>query len=170
MIPVNPISNANKLGVLVISNGALVIWGFTPSCSWTKSFIFSASSVYGNEVTPQSATLNKYKAGLFLKNSEWTVGVGVLSMIQNDRFLKLFQFVLFDVTPGHSSNWYQNIVGLEAEAGIYCNFGDSNTYVISRLLVHSNIFSSIRSSKFDVLIEKLNRTLKHLKLDGKAVV
>jgi len=164
--PVYPISNANKLPELVISNGGLVIWGFPPSCNCTKSAIGRASSVYGNDVTWLPAKLKKYKDGLFLKKSEWIVGVFVLSMIQNDIFLKLFQFVRFSSTPGHSSNWNQNNVGFETEAGIFFNFGDSKTYKTSMLLVHSNKFSSSRST-FDELIEKLIKFLKHLKLVGK---
>lgn len=168
-IPVCPISNANKAGEALISNGGLVIPELFPNCNCTKSFIGIASSVYGNDVTELSATLNKYNDGLFLKKSLWTVGVKVLSMILNDMFLKLFHCVLFSVTPGHSSNWYQNTVDCEPDAGMYFNLGDSKVYNTSRLSVHSNTFSSILST-LDVLKAKLIKALKHLKLGGNVFV
>lgn len=168
-IPVYPISNANKLGEALISNGGLTIPGLTPICNCTNSFIGVASSVYGNDVTWLSATLNKYNAGLFLKKSWWIVGVNVLSIILHAITLNLLQSVLFDVTPGHSSIWYQNILDCEADAGMYVNLGDSKIKKISSLSVDSNRFSSILS-RTDVLTLKLIKVLKSLKLGGKLAV
>lgn len=163
-------SNVNKLVAFDKLNGILVISGFDPICNCVMSYIGNASSVYGNVCTWEPAQLKKYSDVLFLKNSEWIIGVFVLSMIQNDIFLKLFQFVLLVSTPWHSSIWYQNTLDCDAETGIYFNFGAWRTNRISNVVVQLNKFSSRRSNVGDVLTTKLTSLLKHLKFSGNAVV